>query len=76
MRGEAAAGTEAVARRRRHGGGWHGGWRGGWGWAAGAGAGVLTGGDITTLITPGITTLITGITPVTVILTHIGYYPY
>ena len=56
-----------------HGGGWHGGWRGGWGggWGRGWG-GALIGGDIITLITAGITTLITGIT---VILTHIGITP-
>ncbi len=46
--------------------------------AAGAGAagdGVLIGRDITTPITPGITTLITGITPVTGILTHMDTTP-
>jgi hypothetical protein len=45
------------------------------GMAAGAGvagAGALIGRDITTPITADITTLITGITPVTGILTHIG----
>jgi len=43
--------------------------------AAGDGDGALIGRDITTPITPGITTLITGITPVTGILTHIDTTP-